>query len=113
MVDLGTGKMTGSGVDKKLNYSTHSITGIEWDGFAIPYWEEIKEMVLEAALVNDKVNIIGWDVAISKNGPLIIESNRGPGWDLVQILLQKGTKYMLDNLFEDLENDYQKTAAND
>lgn len=60
-------------------------------------------MVLEAALVNDKVNLVGWDVAISKNGPLIIEGNRAPGFDLVQILLKKGTKYMLDDLLQEVK----------
>lgn len=42
-------------------------------------------------------------VAISKNGPLIIEGNRGPGFDLVQILLKKGTKYMLDDLLQEVK----------
>ena len=60
-------------------------------------------MVLEAALVNDKVNIVGWDVAISKNGPVIIEGNRGPGFDLVQVLLKKGAKYMLTDLLNAVE----------
>lgn len=70
LVDLETGKLVGNGIDKKLNESETSITGIKFDGFEIPYWEEIKEMVLEAALVNDNVNIIGWDVAISKDRPI-------------------------------------------
>lgn len=100
---METGKLSGNGIDKKLNESEESITGIKFDGFQIPYWEEIKEMVLEAALVNDKVNLVGWDVAISKNGPLIIEGNRGPGFDLVQILLKKGTKYMLDDLLQEVK----------
>ena len=61
-------------------------------------------MVLEAVLVNDKVNMVGWDIAISKDGPLRIEGNRGPGFDLVQVLLKKGTKYMLDELLEEVKN---------
>ena len=98
LIDLETGKLVGKGIDKALNESDKSITGIKFDGFQVPYWEEIKQMVLEAALVNDKVNLIGWDVAISKNGPLIIESNRGPGWDLPHVLTGKGMKYMIDEL---------------
>lgn len=103
-MDIETGKLVGNGIDKKLNESENSITNIKFDGFQIPYWEDIKEMVLKAALVNDKVNMVGWDVAISKNGPLIIEGNRGPGFDLVQVLLKKGTKYMLDDLLEEVKN---------
>ncbi|MDO5555748.1 MAG: sugar-transfer associated ATP-grasp domain-containing protein [Clostridia bacterium] len=103
LIDIQKGQLVGNGIDKKLNESENSITNIKFDGFQIPYWEEIKNMVLEASLINDKVNLIGWDVAISKNGPLIIEGNRGPGFDLVQVLLKKGAKYMLDNLLEEVK----------
>lgn len=102
LVDIDAGTLIGNGIDKKLNESENSITNIKFDGFKIPYWEEIKEMVLEAALINDNVNLVGWDVAISTNGPLIIEGNRGPGFDLVQVLLKKGTKYMLDDLLDEV-----------
>ena len=89
---------------KKLNQTDVSITGVKFDGIKIPFWSEIKEMVIEAALVNDKINIVGWDVAIGKDGPLIIEGNRGPGFDLVQVLLKKGTKYMLDDTIKELKD---------
>lgn len=96
--------LSGNGIDKKLNESEYSITGIKFDGYQVPYWEEIKKMTLEAALVNDKVNLIGWDVTISKDkGPLIIESNRGPGWDLPQVLIKKGGKYLLDEAVKEVE----------
>ena len=110
LVDIETGKLKGNGIDKKLDESENSITGIKFDGFQIPYWEEIKDMVLEAALVNDKVNIVGWDIAISKDGPLIIEGNRGPGFDLVQILLKKGTKYMLDDILDEVKKSDKQSA---
>lgn len=97
LIDIDLGKLTGNGFDKELNESPDSITGVTFDGTVIPYWNEIKEMVLEAALVNSNIHIVGWDVAITTNGPLLIEGNRGPGFDLVQILLKKGTKYMLDD----------------
>ncbi len=102
LVDLEKGCLVGNAIDKRLNESPYSISGVKVDGYKIPYWDEICEMVLKAALVNDNIHMVGWDVAITKNGPLIIEGNRGPGFDLVQVLLKKGTKYMLDDLLEEV-----------
>ena len=108
LVDLEKGTLIGNGIDKNLNESEKSITGIKFDGFKIPYWEDTKKMVKEAAQVNTNIHIIGWDVAISKKGPLIIEGNRGPGFDLVQVLLKKGTKYMLEDLKKEIKNQDKK-----
>ena len=37
-------------------------------------------------------------IAITEKGPLIVEGNNGPGFDLVQVVLNKGTKYMLEKI---------------
>ena len=49
-------------------------------------------MVLEAALVNDKIHVVGWDVAITEEGATLIEGNRRPGFDLVQVVSRRGRK---------------------
>ena len=98
LIDRDKGVLTGNGFDKKLNESPKSISGVTFDGTKVPYWHEIEAMVLEAANVNPNIHMVGWDVAITPDGPLIVEGNRGPGFDLVQILLKKGAKYMLDDV---------------
>lgn len=104
LIDLETGKLVGNGFNKKLEeFKKHPVTKIKIDGYQIPFWKELKEMTLEASLVNEDVNVVGWDVAITKEGPVIVEGNRGPGWDLVQILLKKGTKYMLEDVKKEME----------
>lgn len=103
LIDMETGKLTGNGIDKKLNEHEYSATGVRYDGYAVPFWEEIKQMVLEAALVNDQIHFIGWDVAITENGPLIIEGNRGSGFDLPQVITKRGMKGMLEKLMADVE----------
>ena len=86
-IDEQTGKLVGNAIDKDLNeYSEHPISHIKFDGFQIPCFEEAKKMVLEASLRSDKILVVGWDVAISKDGPVIIEGNRRPGFDIVQVL---------------------------
>ena len=103
LIDMETGKLTGTGFDKKLNEHTHSATGVYYEGYPVPYWEEIKALCLEAALVNDQIHFVGWDVAVTPNGPLLIEGNRGSGFDLPQILLKQGMKPVLEELVRRVE----------
>ena len=86
-IDINTGKLIGNAIDKDLNeFTQHPLTHIKFDGFQIPCFEEAKKMVLKASLESDKILVVGWDVAISENGPVIIEGNRRPGFDIVQVL---------------------------
>ena len=103
LIDMETGKLTGHGVDKKLNWVEYSSTGVRYDGYEVPYWEEIKALCLEAALVNDQIHFVGWDVAITPDGPLLIEGNRGSGFDLPQVLAKRGMKDLLEDLMAKVE----------
>lgn len=110
MVDMEHGVLKGWGVDKKLNESPCSVTGVAFDGFPIPYWKEIQEMVLEAALVDERVHMVGWDVAITPDGPLLIEGNRSPGFDVVQVVKRSGAKYMVEDALKKVRAYYKKTG---
>lgn len=102
LIDMDRGCLVGNGFDKKVNESPTSVTGVVFDGYPIPYWDEVKEMVCEAALVNQGVNLIGWDVALSVDGPLIIEANRGPGWDVTQVPAMHGQKALLNEMLREV-----------
>ena len=56
-------------------YDKHPYTGKDLIGFKTPCFKEAKEMVLKAALVVPQIRYVGWDVAITPNGPAIIEGN--------------------------------------
>lgn len=90
-IDLDTGLLRGEGIDKDGHrFSVHPTTGIPFDGFQLPDFAQAKELVLKGALESDKILVIGWDVAFSEQGPVIIEANRRPGFDLVQMLDGRG-----------------------
>lgn len=102
-IDIDTGKLVGVAIDKDLNeYKEHPVSHVKFDGFQIPYFKEAKELVLKASLESDKILVVGWDVAITPNGPIIIEGNRRPGFDLVQVLEGKGRMDIVRNVLEDL-----------
>ena len=65
-------------------YSVHPYTKEKIVGFKIPYVKEAIKMCKEAALKIPEIRYIGFDIAIGENGPLIIEGNELPGYDLYQ-----------------------------
>ena len=69
----------------------------------IPTVEEAKELVLRAAKEEDHILVVGWDIALSENGPVIIEGNRRPGFDLPQVLADQGLKCIMDDVLQSLE----------
>ena len=78
-VDLASGKLLTVGADKQGNtYEKHPITGTPIIGFQVPYFEEAKQMCLEAMRVVPQVRFVAWDVAITPEGPRFIEGNSFP-----------------------------------
>lgn len=99
LVDNEKGILVGNAINKDMEeFEFHPVSKIKFDGFKIPYFKEITELAKKAALNFPKTIVIGWDVAITESGPLIIEGNNGPGFDLPQVVMNKGTKYMLQNI---------------
>lgn len=77
-------------IDRNDNiYYEHPISKQKIVGFKIPLFEEAVEMVKEAAKVVPEMGYIGWDVAITEKGPLIIEGNCFPGVFQVKPSLSK------------------------
>ncbi len=84
--DLEKGEITGQGHTSSLvKYDAHPATGIRFNGYKLPYIEEVKDMVKRAALVVPEVRYIGWDVCITPNGPAIVEGNDFPAYDFPQL----------------------------
>lgn len=103
-VNMETGKLIGNGIDQELHqFSGHPITHVKFDGFQIPCFEEAKKLVLKAALESDKILVVGWDVAVTPDGPVLIEGNRRPSFDLVQVLAGRGRMDIVRNVLDDLK----------
>ena len=71
--------------DKTIStYTVHPTNNRELIGFKVPYFQEALQLCKQAAEFEPHVRYVGWDVAISDHGPLIVEGNPLPGYDMPQ-----------------------------
>lgn len=66
-------------------YYYHPVTGAKLIDFKMPYWKETVKMIRSAAREIPQIGYVGWDIAITPDGPIIIEGNTTPGYKYYQI----------------------------
>ena len=81
LVDPKTGEVLTDACDYNGGvYKKHPETDAEFKGFQIPFWKETLEMLEKATRTMYQVRYVGWDIAITENGPILIEGNNDPGY---------------------------------
>lgn len=90
----------------------HPDTGAEILGFQWPDWNEAVELVLRAARTVPGLRIIGWDVAFTPGGAVIVEMNSRPNADILQVALQRGLRPDVRRLMEGRPLGGQRPAKN-
>ena len=97
-IDLSTGKVLTDGVNVEgETFPLHPDTGTPIKGFDIPYFKEGLDLVRSSGAGIH--GYIGWDVAITEHGPVLIEANVDPGNRLLQIPWmpeRKGVAYVME-----------------
>lgn len=100
------GKIDSKVIDDYGNiYKTHPLTSKEFSKVVIPGVKEAFEMCKKAALEVPEVRYVGWDVAFSNKGPVMVEGNEYPGYGILQFykLKDKRTGHLKD--IEDVVGD--------
>ena len=86
LIDVSTGRVLTDGYDYNCNtFTVHPITGIKIKGFMIPDWDKVVNLIKTCGMKFEYIRHIGWDVAISEHGPVIIEANNDPGYTAYQL----------------------------
>jgi hypothetical protein len=79
-VDLATGSLRPA-IKIALNGNVpeildrHPRTGVRIDGFVLPNWQDVLHLVRRAALLFSPIRAIGWDVAFTPEGAVLVEGN--------------------------------------
>lgn len=85
-IDINTGEISKPGVyldATKPEVHYHPVTNTPVVGFKIPYWEECKDLAIKAAELTPGNRSIGWDIAVTNEGPVLIEGNHN--WNLLSM----------------------------
>lgn len=53
----------------------HPDTGIVFEGYQLPFWKEIVSLVKDTHRKLSCIGTIGWDIAITVEGPIVLEGN--------------------------------------
>jgi hypothetical protein len=87
-IDLDTGRL-GPASDHGLFalrgwLDEHPATSAPITDRLLPFWAEIHNLALRAHEAFTAFIIVGWDIAVTETGPVLVEGNSGPDVDLMQ-----------------------------
>jgi hypothetical protein len=95
-VDVSTGQilrvLSGTGLEL-TGHTVHPDTNTPLIGMVVPCWADLTRTAVEAARLMHQMPLIGFDMAISEAGPVIVEMNHNPDFFLNQLADGRG---MLD-----------------
>jgi hypothetical protein len=78
-IDLADGTLSAMTGDKPECLSQwsdrHPVTGVAITGRSVPYWDAVAALAERAHRVTRDRVLVGWDIAITPSGPLLLEGN--------------------------------------
>lgn len=83
-------------------YETHPDTGVKILGYRVPKWDEAVALVNKLCQIVPKVRYVGWDLALTDNGWVVIEGNDKGMFEGIQMPLQKGFRPRLDKILTEM-----------
>ncbi len=89
----------GSGLVQKVRFASgpdtqwveaHPVTGTQLVGATLPCWQSVLDLARAAHATVPDNGILGWDIAITAQGALLIECNENTGHGLYQLASGRG-----------------------
>lgn len=75
-IDIDTGRFMQYAYDvNSRRYEVHPTTGFEFKEFQVPLWNDVVKLAKKSQKLISYNKLIGQDIAITENGPVIIELN--------------------------------------
>ena len=102
-VDIITGTVITPARDKHFkSYCYHPYTGEKIIGFEIPFWDDVVALALKASERTPQLKYVSWDIAVTKNGPVLIEGNWDAEFYAEQEIFETGLRKRYVKLLEEI-----------
>jgi hypothetical protein len=93
-VDLDSGRLgpaSNLGADSSLGWiERHPNSDAPVTGVVLPMWDEVRMLAVRAHKAFDDRVLVGWDIAITPDGPMVVEANGTPDLDIMQRFVRHG-----------------------
>ena len=112
MIDSETGIVCQPGRNGKGDtFLCHPDTGAQIVGFKMPEWDKAKELLGKAANVIPQLRLVGWDLAYSKDGWVLVDGNSIPQYIYPQISAYNGNLHLLESMKKQVQAE-RRTKSN-
>jgi glutathione synthase/RimK-type ligase-like ATP-grasp enzyme len=92
-IDIKKGTLIGIGATQAgESFENHPDTGMKFNGYFLPYWKEVLTITARATQKVPTVRLVGWDIAITPKGPVLVAGTPTPGHDIYQLVPQNPEK---------------------
>lgn len=70
--------------DLDNTFEEHPDTNFKFKDYSFPMWDEVISFAKKMAFNFCEIKYIGWDIAFSSSGPVLIEANHAPSIEIIQ-----------------------------
>lgn len=93
LVDIATGRVLRCGHGTELDIGTveaHPVSGRSLAGLQMPHWPAVMAAAQAAHSLLANCGVLGWDIGIAAEGPIVLEANDNPHHMLYQRAADRG-----------------------
>lgn len=83
-----------------IKYEHHPESNVKLKGMTLPFWREVIEIAHRAAIQFLPLRTLGWDIAITSKGVLVIETNWHYDPDVHQVAMDRGIRHESRKIFQ-------------
>ena len=85
-IDADGKSVKGMDMDSRTDYSHHPDHGAQIAGVLIEEIRDCVQFAVDASAHFLQMGVLGWDIALTKDGPMVVEVNAAPTIDIPQLV---------------------------